>query len=114
MFAMEKFMSEGENCQVEPLDKPLDQDALATSMFANLAIFGMGCPKCAIRVRNALLSLDGVSLAEVQSEQRIAAVAFDPNGITPADLVDVVVGAGNDGCHYYQAEFIKQGAIEGA
>ncbi len=107
-------MSEGENYQVEPQDKPLDRDALAIPMFAYLAIIGMDCSKCANRVRNALLSLDGVLLEEVQLEQRIAAVVFDPKGITPADLADAVDGAGNDGRHYYQAEFIKQVPIGGA
>jgi hypothetical protein len=28
-------MSEGENCQIEPLEKPVDREALATSMVVN-------------------------------------------------------------------------------
>ena len=107
-------MSELENCQVEPLEKPLDRDALANSMAAYLMVYGMGCPRCAMRVRNGLLGLDGVLLAEVHLENGIAVSAFDPNRVAPADLVAAVVGAGNDGRHQYQAKFIKQVPIEGA
>ncbi len=107
-------MSERENCQVEPLEKPLDRDALSTAMVAYLAVEGMGCPRCAMRVRNGLLGIDGVLLVEVQLVQGIAAAAFDPKRITQSDLVAAVVGAGNDGRHHYQAEFIKQVPIEGA
>ena len=107
-------MSEIENCQVEPLEKTLDQDALANAKAAYLAVYGMGCPRCAMRVRNGLLGLDGVLMAEVHLEKGIAAAAFDPNMVTPSDLVAAVVGAGNDGRHHYQAEFIKQEPFEGA
>jgi Cu+-exporting ATPase len=106
-------MSELENCQVEPLENPLDQDALANAMAAYLAVYGMGCPRCAMRVRYGLLGLDGVLLAEVHLEKGIAAAAFDPNRVTPSELVAAVAGAGNDGRHHYQAEFIKQVPIEG-
>ncbi len=47
-------MSEHENCHVEPLDKPLDETALAKATAAYLAVWGMGCPRCALRVRNGL------------------------------------------------------------
>ena len=107
-------MSELENCQVEPLEKPLDRDALANAMAAYLAVNGMGCPRCAMRVRNGLLGLDGVLMAEVNLEKGIVAAAFDPHRVTPSDLVAAVVGAGNDGRHHYQAEFIKQVPFEGA
>ena len=36
---------ENDNCHVEPLDKPLDEAALATAMAAYLAVGGMGCPR---------------------------------------------------------------------
>ena len=107
-------MSERENCKVEPLEKPLDRDALANAKAAYLAEYGMGCPRCAMRVRNGLLGLDGVLLAEVHLEQGIAAAAYDPHRVAPSDLVAAVVGAGNDGRHHYQAEFIKQVPFEGA
>ena len=107
-------MSELDNCQVEPLEKPLNRDALANAMAVYWAVYGMGCPRCAMRVRNGLLGLDGVLLAEVHLEKGIAAAAYDPDMVAPSDLVAAVVGAGNDGRHNYQAEFIKQVSIEGA
>jgi copper chaperone CopZ len=111
---LEEFMNENDNCQVDPLEKPLDRDALSTAMVAYLAVGGMGCPRCAMRVRNGLLGIDGVLLVEVQLEQGIAAAAFNPKKVTHSDLVAAVVGAGDDGRHHYRAEFIKQVPIEGA
>jgi len=95
---------EQENCHVDPVEKPLDEDALATAMAAYLKVGGMGCPRCATRVRNGLLSLDGVLLAEVLLEQNIAAAAYDPQRVSPTDLVQAVANSGNDGRHHYQAE----------
>lgn len=107
-------MSEGENCQVEPLEKPLNRDALATAVVAYLEVSGMGCMRCAVRVRNGLLSLDGVLLAEVNLENGFAAAAIDPLRVRYSDLIAAVVGAGNDGRHHYHAKFIKLVPIEGS
>lgn len=101
-------MNEQENCRVEPLEKPLDKDALSTSMVAYLVVGGMGCPRCAMRVRNGLLALDGVLLAEVHLEEGIAAAAFDQNKVNTNDLLWAVAAAGNDGRHNYSARLINQ------
>lgn len=98
-----------ENCHVEPVEKTLDRQALAEAELAYLAVRGMGCPRCAMRVRNGLLSLDGVLLAEVILENGMAAVAFDPDRVRSADLVQAVAGAGNDGRHHYLAQVVQQG-----
>lgn len=97
-------MNEHENCHVELVEKPLDRTALATAIVAYLAIGGMGCPRCAMRVRNGLLSLDGVLLADVFLEDGMATVAYDPEQVFPNDLVRAVAAAGNDGRHSYQAQ----------
>jgi len=101
-------MNEHENCHVDPLEKPLDPNALSTALIAYLAVEGMGCPRCAMRVRNGLLSLDGVLIVEVQLEQGIAAAAYEPNRVNPNELLWAVVGAGNDDRHNYSAQLIKQ------
>jgi copper chaperone CopZ len=93
-----------ENCQVEPVEKPLDEAALADAMAAYLNVSGMGCPRCATRVRNGLLSLDGVLVVDVFLEQNVAAAAYDPQRVSPDDLVQAVANSGNDGRHHYQAE----------
>lgn len=101
-------MEQHENCHVDPVEKPLDRDALSGAMAAFLAVYGMGCPRCATRVRNGLLNLDGVLLVEVHLERGIAAAAYDPQCVTPQDLIAAVSSAGNDGRHHYRAELIQE------
>ncbi len=95
------------NCQVEPLEKPVDEDAPATAEAAYLAVTGMGCPNCALRVRNGLLLTDGVLVAEVSLGRSLAAVAFDPQVVTPPELERAVADAGNDGRHQYRAQVVR-------
>lgn len=96
-----------ENCHVEPTIKPVDEEALAQSMTAVLAVDGMGCPRCAIRVRNGLLRVEGVVVADVVLDQGIAGVAYDPTRLAPADLVDAVANSGDGSHHVYSARFIQ-------
>lgn len=100
-------MEDHGNCHVEPLQKPLDEAALSTAKAAYLAVWGMGCPRCAMRVRNALLRLEGVLLADVFLERGVAAAAYDPERVAPQDLVRAVAGAGNDGRHHYHAKIMS-------
>ncbi len=100
-------MSEKDNCHVEPMEKPLDEAALVSAQAVYLAVSGMGCPNCAARVRNGLLSIDGVLLADVNLGMNIAAAAYDPERVTPEDLTQAVTDAGNDGRHHYVAEVVK-------
>lgn len=100
-------MSEQDKCYVEPVDKPVDRAQLTHSMVAYLSVQGMGCPRCAMRVRNGLLALNGVLLADVFLPYGTAAAAFDPTLVTADDLVKAVAGAGNDGRHHYQAETLN-------
>jgi copper chaperone len=100
-------MDEHENCHVEPVEKPVDEAALETAMAAYLTVGGMGCPRCAMRVRNGLLALPGVLLAEVFLDKGLAAAAYDPAQVSPEDLVRAVDGAGNDGRHHYWAEVMR-------
>lgn len=101
-------MNEQHNCNVEPLEKPLDEGALSKSMVAYLSVAGMGCQRCAMRVRNGLLALDGVLLVEVQLERGIAAAAYDQDKVNTNDLLWAVAAAGNDGRHNYSARLINQ------
>lgn len=100
-------MSEHENCHVEPLEKPVDNTALQTAQAAFLGVYGMGCPRCAMRVRNGLLLQNGVLFADVDLTRSMAVVAFDPHQVIPDDLTTAVANAGNDGRHHYQA-FVMQ------
>ncbi len=102
------MMIQTDTCHVEPFEKPFDQNALESADAVYLAVSGMGCPRCAMRVNNSLLNLDGVLLSEVVLENGIAAVAYDPARVTPADLVQAVSNAGNDGRHHYAARVFVQ------
>lgn len=96
------------DCHVEALQKPLDRDALAQAQAVYLAVSGMGCPRCATRVNNSLLRLDGVLVSEVVLEDCLAAVAYDPAVVTPSDLIEAVADAGNDDRHRYTARILAQ------
>lgn len=96
-------MNEHEDCYVEPVEKTLDGAALQTAEAVLLHISGMGCPRCAMRVRNGLLIQPGVLYANVDLEYGVATVAYDPEQIVPEALVTAVTAAGDDGRHYYQA-----------
>lgn len=96
------------NCHVEPVEKTVDMDAVKQAQAVYMAVQGMGCANCAMRVRNSLLSTDGVLLAEIGLEQGVAAVAFDEERVSPAALVEAVAAAGNDGRHHYEAKLIRQ------
>ncbi len=99
-------MSEHENCHVEPVEKAFEETALNGAMAAYFNVSGMGCPRCATRVQNGLLTQEGVVLADVFLEQAAAAVAYDPKQVSPEQLLEAVSGAGNDGKHHYAAELM--------
>ncbi len=101
-------MSEHENCHVEPLEKPVDQAALANATAVYLAVWGMGCPRCAMRVRNGLLSLEHVLFADVFLEKGLAITAYNPEQVSTDDLMIAVAMAGNDGRHNYRARVIDK------
>lgn len=101
-------MSEHESCHVDPVEKALDRQSIKSAVAAYLLVGGMGCVNCATRVRNSLISLDGVIAADVELEQGVAAAAYDPEQVTTDDLLQAVAQAGNDGRHHYVARLIKQ------
>lgn len=98
--------NEHTNCHVEPVEKPLDEAALANASTVNLVVQGMGCPRCAIRVRNGLLGLDGVLAAEIFLPEGLAVAVYDSARAAASDLIAAVAAAGGDGRHHYQAQVI--------
>jgi len=93
-----------EQCHVEPLQKVASADERSKTSWTLLAVYGMGCPNCANRVRNSLISLNGVMEAYVDHTMGIADVEFNPDLVTIPALIDVVARAGGDGRHNYHAE----------
>ncbi|HEX9386894.1 MAG TPA: heavy-metal-associated domain-containing protein [Anaerolineales bacterium] len=96
-----------ENCYVEPIYKDaVSADQLQKADRATLVVWGMGCENCAMRVRNSLLSLEGVHGVDVYLNMALAEVSYDREKISANDLVIAVSRAGNDGRHEYRAELI--------
>src|SRR4051794_11046049 len=67
------------------------EDAMASQL--ELPISGMTCASCANRVEHSLNTLDGVT-ATVNYATEKATVAFDPDAVAPAQLVEAVEAAG--------------------
>lgn len=95
-----------ENCYVEPVNKTTPADRLHKADLALLAIKGMGCQNCATRVRNSLLSLEGVYDVDIYLNMAMAEVTFDSQQVSSRMLVEAVSQAGNDGRHNYLAQLV--------
>lgn len=95
-----------ENCYVEPIQKSAGTDEIRKADCALLAVGGMGCHNCATRVRNSLLSLDGVYAVDIFLNLALAEVTFNSEKLSTGMLVNAVERAGNDGRHEYHAELI--------
>jgi len=96
-----------ENCYVEPINKTASADQMGQADSALLAVWGMGCPNCATRVRNSLLALDGVYAVDIYLNTAMAEVSFDSQKVSVKMLVEAVSRAGNDGRHEYRAELVS-------
>lgn len=96
-----------ENCYVKPVYKDLaPAEQLQKADKATLIVWGMGCPNCATRVRNSLLSLNGVLGVDVYLNMAVAEVSYDREQISPTVFAAAVASAGNDGRHEYRAQLI--------
>jgi copper chaperone CopZ len=91
-------------CHVEPVRKTIKPEEMEVTTQVTLAIQGMGCPNCAIRVQNSLIKVSGVIEAEVNHMSGVADVVYNPNLTTQKVLVEAVVHAGGDGRHSYSAQ----------
>ena len=96
-----------ENCHVELLQKTATAEEQQTTTSALLAVWGMGCPNCAARVRNSLLALHGVINAEVDHTIGMAEVVFNPSLTAIPALIEAVTRAGGDGRHEYRARSLS-------
>jgi copper chaperone CopZ len=93
------------HCHLDPVNKPVTPQQLAMSTPTTLLVQGMGCPTCAMRVRNALLDMDGVLAVDIALERGLAFVRYDPAQLLPEALPDAV-SAANDGRHCYTARVL--------
>ena len=91
-----------EDCHVEPVLKEVDPQRLERSVTAMLGVVGMGCPTCATRVRNGLLSWPAVLQVEIDLEHGLARIRYEPDQTSCGDLLKAVAAAGDDR-HAYRA-----------
>ena len=96
------------NCHVEEVEKQIDPKALESAEVAWLDITGMGCENCARRVRNGLLSLNGVLRADVDPGRRVAKVSFNPHEVKVEQLPIAVAEAGRASNHNYFATLLAE------
>ncbi len=77
----------------------------AESQTIDLALEGLTCASCKFAVKGALRNLDGVEQVDVSYEERKAMVVYDPEKVSPEQLVEAVNKTG------FHAEF-KQSTVE--
>jgi integral membrane protein (TIGR01906 family) len=93
-----------ESCHVEPVQKAATPAERQVEQRSVLSVWGMGCPNCAARVRNSLVSVHGVVDAAVDHEAGTAEVLYNPHLVGVSALIAAVSQAGNDGRHRYYAQ----------
>lgn len=95
------------NCHVEPFPgKEASSEQLQNASLALLAVKGMGCQNCAARVRNNLLTLDGVYAVDVFLNMGMAEVTYNSQQVSVHMLVDSVSRAGLNTQHNYLAQLV--------
>jgi copper chaperone CopZ len=90
------------DCHVERVEPTTSHPERAVAS-ARLLVEGMGCPRCAIRVQNALVRLDGVAAAYISLYPPLGTVRYDPERLSVDDLLNAVATAGQDSKHIYLA-----------
>lgn len=96
-----------DDCHVEPLEKRITLEEQADLTDVRMLIWGMGCPNCAMRIRNSLLGLEGVVEAVIDHSAGVGRIFFNPSMVTPEQLEQAVVRAGGDGRHEYMARLVS-------
>lgn len=89
-------------CHVRPIE-PKKASTERGTAYVRLVIAGMGCPNCAMRVRNALVSVDGVAEANVNLMPPVSRVLYDSARVTTEQMMAAVAGAGQGTHHEYRA-----------
>ena len=70
-------------------DIDISQSVPAGSKTLNLELPGLFCQGCAFSAQNALKGIDGVSDAKVSFDSKSGVVVYDPNKVTPEELVEI-------------------------
>jgi mercuric ion binding protein len=76
--------------------------ASAKEVTAQIPVSGMTCGACAVAVKKALISVEGVKKADVSLEQKRATVIYEDSQVTEKQLQDAINKSG------FKAETAKQ------
>lgn len=93
-------------CHVDVIHKSPSIEERREQAVALLAVEGLGCPNCVLRVRNGLLQLYGVISADIDLEVGQARVVYNPRLVDPKHLPRAVAAAGAAARHEYRAYVI--------
>jgi copper chaperone CopZ len=93
-------------CHVDAIHKSPSIEERRELAVALLAVEGMGCPNCVLRVRNGLLQIYGVVSADVDLEAGRARVVYNPRMVETKHLSHAVADAGAAARHEYRAYVI--------
>jgi copper chaperone CopZ len=95
-----KIQTEQIKIEANPLDGQLNLDV------AYFKIDGLNCPRCAERIRIALLRATGVSNVIVEFPFGLTEVTYNPTQVTVDALALTVQAAGDGDHHNYLAQWI--------
>ena len=94
-------------CDIKAIRKTPVHEEKQISQVTFLAISGLNCPNCAIRVRNALLNVYGITDAIIDHTDGLGEVTYNPNLLERERLSEIVSKAGGDGIHSYKAKIFE-------
>lgn len=107
MARIEISLATDECSHVAPLTKLVSREQISRARTAFLSVSGMGCPTCALRVRNGFLQMDGVLSAEVVLNNGLAKVWYDPELVQLANLAPGLNTNADDARHHYTAQLLE-------
>jgi copper chaperone CopZ len=94
-------------CEIKAVHKTITEEENRTTQVTYLAISGLNCPNCAIRVKNALINTFGVIDAIIDHSAGLGQVTYNPDLVERSSLTDIVSKAGGDGIHSYSAKILE-------
>lgn len=106
MLLHELHHAQSPGCQVVPLEKPASPEQLSQAETAVFLVRGMGCPTCALRVRNGLLRMDGVVAADVVLSHGLAKIWYDPKLLQPEAVATRLPAVADEAGHHYTARLL--------
>lgn len=96
-------MNAMEHCHVDAVEREPAEEEYRHLSEITLVVAGMGCPNCALRVRNALVLHHGVIDAQVDHMSGRAVIRYNPGLVAVDDLIQAVSMAGAGSHHQYAA-----------